>query len=124
MALGRKGARRIVVDGTAYRWRLRRRPTYCQAPAWTPCTYAVEHADTHGTVLVVTTDQPHPSNWFGRDAKPVLPSDVAQAIELVLRKGWTPAEPGSPFHLDLSAGFRPPPEQHRRQPAGGRGNHR
>lgn len=34
MALVRKGARRIVVDGTAYRWRLRRRPTYCQGLAW------------------------------------------------------------------------------------------
>jgi hypothetical protein len=34
MALGRKGARRIVVDGTAYRWRLRRRPTYLQGLAF------------------------------------------------------------------------------------------
>lgn len=30
MALGRRGSRRIVVDGTAYRWRLRRSPTYFQ----------------------------------------------------------------------------------------------
>ncbi|GGR65905.1 hypothetical protein GCM10010269_00570 [Streptomyces humidus] len=76
-----KGARRIVVDGTAYRWRLRRRPTYFQGLAWTPCTFAVEHADTPGTTLVVATDQPHLSNWIGREAKPVLPSDVAQVIK-------------------------------------------
>jgi hypothetical protein len=109
MALGRKGARRIVVDGTAYRWRLRHRPTYFQALSWTPCTFAVEHADASGTTLVVTTNHPHPSNWFGREAKPVLPSDVAQAIELALREGWTPTASGDPFHLDRSAGFTPSP---------------
>ncbi|MDH6214923.1 hypothetical protein [Streptomyces pseudovenezuelae] len=109
MALGRKGARRIVVEGTAYRWRLRRRPTYFQALAWTPCTFAVEHADEGGSILVVTTNHPHASNWFGREAKPVLPSDVTQAVQLALREGWTPTEPGSPFHLDLSAGFTPSP---------------
>lgn len=68
MALVRKRSRLIVVDGTAYRWRLRGRPTYFQGLAWSPCTFAVEHADTPGTTLVVTTDQPHPSNWIGRDA--------------------------------------------------------
>jgi hypothetical protein len=42
MALGRKGSRTIVVDGVAYRWRLRRRPTYSRAVrlglecGWTP----------------------------------------------------------------------------------------
>ncbi|MFD9317007.1 hypothetical protein ACFWDQ_04715 [Streptomyces sp. NPDC060053] len=109
MALVCKGSRRIVVDGTAYRWRLRGRPTYPQGLAWSPCTFAVEHADTPRTTLMVTTNQPHLSNWIGREAKPVLPSDVAQAIERALREGWTPTAPGSPFHLDLSAGFTPSP---------------
>ncbi|MFE4256007.1 hypothetical protein ACFRU3_42535 [Streptomyces sp. NPDC056910] len=109
MALGRKGARRIVVDDTAYRWRLRRRPTYFQGLTWSPCTFAVEHADTPGTTLVVTSNQPHLSNWIGREARPVLPSDVAQAIERALREGWSPTAPGSPWHLDLSAGFTPSP---------------
>jgi hypothetical protein len=107
MALVRKGSRRIVVDGTAYRWRLRGRPTYFQGLAWSPCTFAVEHADTPGMTLVVTMNQPHPSNSFGREARPVLPSGVAQAIQLALRAGWTPTAPGSPFHLDQSAGFTP-----------------
>jgi hypothetical protein len=109
MALVRKGARRIVVDGTAYRWRLRGRPTYFQGLAWSPCTIAVEHADTPGTTLVVTTNQPHSSNWFGREARPVLPSDVAEAIEIALRAGWAPAAPGRPLNLDRSAGFAPSP---------------
>lgn len=109
MALGRKGARRIVVDGTTYRWRLRRRPTYFQGLAWAPCTFAVEHVDNPGTTLVVTTGQPHLSNWIGREAKPVMPSDVALAIKTALRDGWAPSAPGSSLHLDLSAGFMPSP---------------
>ncbi|MFF7266581.1 hypothetical protein ACFZCL_40850 [Streptomyces sp. NPDC008159] len=36
---------------------------------------------------MVTTAQPHPSNWFGREA---------HVVERVL------TEPGSPFLLDLS----------------------
>ncbi|WCH93150.1 hypothetical protein POD33_13910 [Streptomyces moderatus] len=103
MALVLKGARRIVIDGTAYRWRLRDRPTYSQGVAWSPCTFAVEHEDSPGTTLVVATDQPHPSNWIGREAAPVLPSDVAAAIRFALRQGWSPTAPGSAFHLD-SAG--------------------
>lgn len=94
-------------DSTAYRWRLRGRPTYFQGLAWSPCTFAVEHADTPGMTLVVTTDQPHPSNWIGREAEPVLPSGVASAVRLALREGWTPTAPGPAFHLDQSAGFTP-----------------
>jgi hypothetical protein len=109
MALGRKGSRRIVVDGTAYRWVLRRRPTYFQALAWTPCTFAVEHAGAPGTTLVVTTDQPHPSNWFGREANPVLPRDVARTIQSALSTGWVPTATGSPFLLDQSTDFVPSP---------------
>ena len=109
MALPRKGSRSITVDGTTYRWRLRRRPTYSQALAWSPCTYAVEHADEAGTTLVVTTGHPHPSNWLGHEPKPVLPSDVTQAIERALREGWTPTTPGSPFHLNPSPGSPPAP---------------
>ncbi len=86
MALVRKGSRRIVVDGTAYRWQLRRRPTYHQALAWWPCTYAVEHAEP-GTTLVVTTNQPHIGNWFGRPGSAVLPSDVADVIKAALQQG-------------------------------------
>ncbi|MET8643998.1 hypothetical protein ACWEQ2_28525 [Streptomyces sp. NPDC004096] len=109
MTLGRKGSRRISVDGTDYRWRLRRRPTYSQALCWSPCTCAVEHADRPGTTLVVTTNQPHMGNWCAREATSVHPSDVANAIRCALRQGWVPAQAGSPFHLDQSAGFSPRP---------------
>jgi len=72
---------------------------------WDASTFAVEHADGPGTTLVVTTDQPHLSNWRGYEGKPILPSDVARAIEQALREGWTPTSRGATFPLDLSAGF-------------------
>ncbi|MGW4393463.1 hypothetical protein [Streptomyces sp. NPDC004685] len=105
MALVRKGSRLINVDGTAYRWRLRGRPTYNQGLVRSPLTYAVEHAAAPGTTLVVTTNQPHPSNWFGTQGSPILPGQVADNIRTALTDGWTPESPGSPFHLDQSAGF-------------------
>ncbi len=105
MALGRKGAWRIVVDGTGYRWWLRRRPTYGQALCWSPCTYAVKHAVHPGTTLIVTTDQAHTGNWLERLVKAVVPSDVADAVKAALQQGWVPTRAGSPFHLDQSAGF-------------------
>ncbi|MDT0267191.1 hypothetical protein RM844_12930 [Streptomyces sp. DSM 44915] len=109
MTLVSKGSRRIVVDDTTYRWRVRHKPSYCQSMGWTPLTFAVEHADTPGTILVVTTDQPHPNCWYGRDARPVLPSDVARAIRHARQTGWTPTTPGSPHHLDWSHTFTPGP---------------
>jgi hypothetical protein len=100
MAMARKNSRRIVVDNQPYRWRLRSRPTYAQGLCWTPCRYAVEDYDRPGRRLVVTTDQPHPSNWLGRPAGPVLPAQVAQAIRIALQLGWDPSSTGAPFHLN------------------------
>ncbi|MEU9417419.1 hypothetical protein [Streptomyces sp. NPDC051000] len=105
MALVAKGSRFITVDGTTYQWRLRGRPTYDQGLVQSPLTYAVGHAEAAGTTLVVTTNQPHPSNWFGAQGSPVLPAQVADSIRTALTAGWTPENPGSPFHLDQSAGF-------------------
>jgi hypothetical protein len=107
MALVRKGSRRIIVDGVTYRWRVRRRPTYDQGLVWSPLTYAIEQAETSGTTLVITINQPHPSNWCEIAARPVLPAEVAATIRMAHAKGWTPDEPGSPFLLDLSQGFVP-----------------
>ncbi|WP_299540721.1 hypothetical protein [uncultured Streptomyces sp.] len=107
MALVKKGSRRIVVDGTTYRWRLRGRPTYSQGMAWRPLTFAVEHAETPGTTLVITTNKPHSANWVGTAAVPVLPSEVAASIRAARAVGWVAENPGSPFRLDQSEGFIP-----------------
>lgn len=107
MALNTKGSRLITVDGTTYRWRIRRKPSYGQGLCRLPLTYAVELAtlDGPGATLVVTAGQPHPSNWMGADARPVRPVNVAASTRKALARGWQPATVGSPFILDQSAGF-------------------
>lgn len=107
MALARKGSRRIVVDGTVYRWRIRHKPSYSQGLTWEPLTYAVEQVDTAGTVLVVKTSQPHPSNWIGAPAVAVTPADVADGIRTALARGWSPGSPGKPFVVEESADQKP-----------------
>ncbi|MEV4833184.1 hypothetical protein AB0K05_01585 [Nonomuraea sp. NPDC049486] len=45
MAIPKKYARPVTVDGTAFRWRVRRKPTYCQGNGWGPMAFAVEQVD-------------------------------------------------------------------------------
>ncbi|MFE1213137.1 hypothetical protein ACFW5L_28880 [Streptomyces albidoflavus] len=110
MALTKKGSRLITVDGTTYRWRVRRKPTYAQGLCWTPLTFAVEAAggEGPGTTLVVTTEQTHPGNWLLAEPGSVRPEHVADAVREALERGWDPDRPASPFLLDRSAGFRSP----------------
>lgn len=61
MALTRKGARLITVDGVVYRWRVRPPPTYAQALGELPLAFAAEQADCKGSVLLVTMPQDHPT---------------------------------------------------------------
>ncbi|MBH5335933.1 hypothetical protein IHE55_14510 [Streptomyces pactum] len=111
MALNKKRSRRITVDETEYRWRIRRKPSYMQGLCWMPLTFAVEiaGADQPGTTLVVTSGQPHPSNWFDVEAEPIRPADVAASIREARAQGWNPTSAGTPFMLDQSAGFTPMP---------------
>ncbi|GGT07878.1 hypothetical protein GCM10010222_57310 [Streptomyces tanashiensis] len=111
MTLNKRGSRRITVDGVGYRWRVRRKPSYMQGLCWTPLIYAVElaNADRAGAILVVTTGQPHPSNWLGVGAESVRPAHVAASVREARAQGWEPVASGSPFLLDRSAGFIPRP---------------
>jgi hypothetical protein len=102
MALVKKHSRVITVDGLAYRWRVRRRPTYAQATALSPLSFAVERADRKGSVLIATMPGSHPSNWLGAASTPVVPSIVAAVIRLARERGWQPERPGPtyPFAVD------------------------
>src|SRR5215213_6738440 len=100
MSLPKKGARSITVDGVVYRWRVRGKPTYAQALAWTPLTVAVELAALPGATLVVTFAHAHPGNWLGHPVVPIQPGVVAASIRIALAQGWRPADPGRAFLLD------------------------
>lgn len=97
MAFAVKGSRLITVDGTVYRWRLRRRATYNQLRGDTPLTLAVELADSSGCVLTVAVhDVNHPASLFASSSLIVRPALVAAVIRIALGRGWQPAVPGAP----------------------------
>jgi hypothetical protein len=103
MAVRKTGSRRIVVDGVAYRWRIRHRATYCQADYGRGVLHvAIESAEQPGTVLVLITDRPHPKDCIPRPLTPATPSDIAGWIRQAIGAGWTPSEPGPQFKLHLS----------------------
>jgi hypothetical protein len=105
MALAVKGSRLITVDGTVYRWRLRRKPTYSQVYFDTPLTFAVELADSSGSVLAVAMpDVSNPGSQFARSSLIVRPALVAAVIQTALDRGWQPASPGAPFLLNVASG--------------------
>lgn len=95
MATRKIGSRRIVVDGTAYRWRIRHRATNFQADYGSGILHvAIESAEQFGSVLVLLTDHAHPSDWGTVTVVPVTPKDVADWIRSALRAGWVPSKPG------------------------------
>ncbi|MEV0728131.1 hypothetical protein [Polymorphospora sp. NPDC050346] len=102
MTLAIKGSRRITVDGVAFRWSVRRRPTYSQGSGWSPLTFVVEQAEQPGALLVAALPCAHPGNWFGLPSQPVLPGTVAAGVRQALTAGWQPSRPGPAFKLDLS----------------------
>lgn len=102
MAIPKRGSRQITVDGTLYLWRVRQRPTYSQANGWAGLNVAVERGDAAGSVLVVRVPRPHPGNWAGAQAVPLLPSEVERFIRDALSSGWRPSEPGGTFYLDAA----------------------
>jgi hypothetical protein len=101
MTLAAKDSRKITIDGVAFRWKVRGRPTYCQSNGWTPLTFVAEHAERPGALLVVTLPYARPDNWMGLRAAAVLPGTVAEAISQALSGGWRPEVPGPPFALAL-----------------------
>ncbi|MGS2640880.1 hypothetical protein [Streptosporangium sp. G12] len=104
MTIPKKGSRLISVDGIAYRWRIRHKPTYCQANSWGPLTYAVEPAEGRGRVLLVELPCSRPDAWYGERTMTVRPALVAATIRRALDRGWDPSQAGSAFTINLTEG--------------------
>jgi hypothetical protein len=101
MTLASRGSRRITVDGVDFRWKVRRKPTYCQANGWSPLTFVVELVEQRGALLVVSLPVAHPGNRLGLPSRPVLPATVSAAVRRALAAGWQPSQPGAAFNLSL-----------------------
>lgn len=106
MAIRKVGSRCIFVDGVFYLWRVRQRPTYCQANGWRPLSVSIQRAERPGAVLVVNLDRPRPDNWFdtlASESRPLRPSEVAGLVRHAIAAGWCPERPGPQFFLTTSA---------------------
>ncbi|MGW0801818.1 hypothetical protein [Nonomuraea sp. NPDC002799] len=102
MAIPKKGSRLITVDGTVFRWRVRRKPTYCQGNSWRPMTFAVELVGASGRVLLVSLPCSRPDAWLGERAMAIRPALVTATISMALGHGWNPRQAGNAFELALS----------------------
>jgi hypothetical protein len=99
MALPKKGSRQITVDGLAFRWSVRPKPTYAQGAYAAPMAFAVEAAQRPGRALHVELARARPDNWLEQPTSPVTPSEVEKFIRRALATGWNPGEPGPPLEI-------------------------
>jgi hypothetical protein len=102
MATRKTGSRRLLVDGIAYRYRIRHRATFAQTDYSGTLHLTVELAEQPGSVVVLDTDRPHPADCIPRPVIPVRPSDVAGWIRQALQAGWNPENPGPQLHARVS----------------------
>jgi hypothetical protein len=101
MAIRKKGARQITVDGHPYLWRVRRREPEPDNRGW-GWAFAVQHAEDTGSTLIVRLIRRHLS--WDTTATPATPSEVANCIRRAVAEGWQPTAQGSPFHLVSEVG--------------------
>jgi hypothetical protein len=102
MAMPKTGSRRIVVDGVAYRWRVRHRAHPFAPRTWDGRIHvSVELAAEPGSVLVVFTGHQHSRDidTYPPGVAPVRPAHVATWVRQALAAGWQPSEPGPQFHV-------------------------
>jgi hypothetical protein len=98
VATRKTGSRPIVVDGTRYRWRIRRRATFLQSDyGFGNLHVAVQLDKEPATVLVLETDRRHPADIGSRPIVPVRPADIEDWVRQAINLGWCPNSPGPTF---------------------------
>ena len=102
MAIPKKGSRKITVDGTDYRWTIRRKPSYGQAIEESMLTAAIELFENPGSLLLVTFPFPRPDSWVSNDGRAVTPTAIERSIKKSIEAGWKPAQCSPNFNLDAS----------------------
>jgi hypothetical protein len=103
MAIRKTGSRRIVVNGVAFRWRIRKRATYNQECFSGGLQVAVESADDSGAVLLILTGLSHPRSYIANKKAPVTPLDVATWIRQAMQTGWKPDKAGPQFQIRVES---------------------
>lgn len=98
----KKGSRLITVGETAFRWRVRPKPTYRRGDNPAPLTFTVERVEEPGNVLVVSLPCARPDNWQGERTIVIRPLLVAGCVQRALDQGWNSGQRGSPFTLTIT----------------------
>jgi hypothetical protein len=81
---------KFLVTGRPSKWgasatAVRHRPTYSQANGWAPLTYAVQHAEDPGRVLMVSVPAAHHGNWMLMPSMAIRPATVAASVDVDAR---------------------------------------
>ncbi|SHI49040.1 hypothetical protein SAMN02745181_0242 [Rubritalea squalenifaciens DSM 18772] len=99
MALPQKGSRKIVVDGIAYRWTIRKKPSYDQALCASSLTAAAELYVDPASTLSIEFKGFRADNWMQEEGLAIGPKEIAQAIRQALQAGWQAEEHGPTFSI-------------------------
>ena len=92
MSLPRKGLRSVEVDGIAYEWSIRKKPTYSQAALNTSMIVAIQMAEEERPcVLVAVLQVTRPDNWISPHQTAIRPAVIRNLISSALKSGWQPA---------------------------------
>lgn len=100
MAIPKKGSRKITVDGTDYRWTIRRKPTCPKTLCEENVLAAVELYDKPRSVLSIKFPWVRYDNRFGIAEQPVTPKHIEQCIKRALAEGWQPEKTGNAFEIN------------------------
>ena len=97
MAISKRGSRRIVVDGIAYRWKVPL-PDESQEEGWPGMAAAVSRIESNGSQLWLKfSDRYSMGGPCAEQGKPILPSEIALGIRAALASGWQADRPGKQF---------------------------
>jgi hypothetical protein len=96
-----RGSRIIRVDGSEYRWRIRRKPTYSQIVFQGTLTIAVECTEPGSScVLLIDAGTTRPDACIDPSDMSITPGMIAEWIRQALQSGWIPTQAGPAFKLE------------------------
>ena len=104
MAIPKKGSRKIVVDGSTYRWLIRKRASYDQVCFDGRINLAIELDEKRCRTLIIYTDRTHPNNIGITEVIPVTPADIENWIREAHKLGWQSNQVGPQMHVVIEEG--------------------
>jgi hypothetical protein len=90
------------VDGTEYRWAIRRKPSYGQAIEESNLTAAVELFDNPDATLVLTFPSKRPDSWITPGGLSITPSVITRCIRRSIEIGWDATAHGATFNMKVA----------------------